>query len=115
MLHHNNDTELSTTIKVMPPKLNLYGASRSLVIRQRPSIAVRQPGIAQVVGRRGFAEKEEHPAHGPNQDVLPHVSEEAADIGRVKGETQPEIGQGTPVQDVCSDIVNNSSFMTLCV
>jgi small subunit ribosomal protein S7 len=85
----------------MPPRLNLYGASRSLVLRLRPSIASRRPGIAQVVARRGFAEKDETPASGPNQDVLPHVSEEAAGVERVKGNAEPDIGQGTPVQEVC--------------
>jgi len=85
----------------MPPRLNLYGASRSLAIRSRLSAASRRPAIAQIVARRGFAEKDEKPAPGPNQDVLPHVSEEAADVGKVKGETVPDIGQGTPVQDVC--------------
>jgi small subunit ribosomal protein S7 len=89
----------------MPPRLNFYGASRSLTIRSRPSIASRQPGIVQVVARRGFAEKEKKPATGPNQDVLPHVSEEAADIGRVKGETKPDIEQGTPVHDVCLETI----------
>jgi hypothetical protein len=28
------------------------------------------------------------------------VSEEAADVSRITGETEPDIGQGTPVQDV---------------
>jgi small subunit ribosomal protein S7 len=51
---------------------------------------------------RGFADdKEPKPAAtGPNQDILGHASEEAADIGRVTGETQPDLGQGTPVQQV---------------
>ena len=34
-------------------------------------------------------------------DTLPHVSEEAAAVGKVKGEGGPEIEeQGTPVQEV---------------
>ncbi|KAI9678855.1 MAG: hypothetical protein M1817_005915 [Caeruleum heppii] len=37
---------------------------------------------------------------GPNQDVLPHVSEEAAATGNITGEGGPEIEQGTSVQDV---------------
>lgn len=85
----------------MPPRLNIFGASRSLALRSRPSIASRQPRIFQAASRRGFAdEKDPKPAAGPNQDVLPHVSEEAADIGRITGETEPDLGQGTPVQEV---------------
>ncbi|TVY19903.1 Mitochondrial 37S ribosomal protein S7 [Lachnellula arida] len=84
----------------MPPRLNFHGASRSLAIRSRPSIALRQSRIAQVTARRGYAEKEEQPPAGPNQGGLPHVSEEAADYGRVTGETQPDVGQGTPVQEI---------------
>ncbi len=85
----------------MPPRLNLLGASRSLAIRPRPSIASQQPRIASVVSRRGYAdEKDPKSGAGPNQDVLGHVSEEAADMGRVMGETEPDIGQGTPVQEV---------------
>lgn len=41
-------------------------------------------------------------AQGPNMDTLPHISEEAAAVGKAKGEKGPEIeGQGTPVQEVC--------------
>ena len=38
---------------------------------------------------------------GTNQEQLPHVSEEAATTGKIKGEGGPEIEQGTPVQEVC--------------
>jgi small subunit ribosomal protein S7 len=38
---------------------------------------------------------------GPNQEQLPHVSEEAAAMGEVMGETSPDIEEhGTPVQEV---------------
>ena len=37
---------------------------------------------------------------GPNQDVLPHVSEEAAQMGDITGEGGPDLSQGTPVQEV---------------
>ena len=57
--------------------------------------------ISPGVSRRGFAdEKDQKPAAGPNQDTLGHVSEEAADMGRITGETKPDLGQGTPVQEV---------------
>jgi small subunit ribosomal protein S7 len=86
----------------MPPRLNLFGGSRSLAIRARPSIISHQPRIIPAASRRGFAdEKDLKPATGPNQDFLGHVSEEVADIGKVTGETELNLGQGTPVQDVC--------------
>lgn len=37
---------------------------------------------------------------GPNQERLPHVSEEAAATGKITGEGGPDIEQGTPVQEV---------------
>jgi small subunit ribosomal protein S7 len=38
---------------------------------------------------------------GPNQEQLPHVSEEAAAMGEVTGEAPPDIEEhGTPVQEV---------------
>jgi small subunit ribosomal protein S7 len=87
----------------MPPRLNLRAVSRSLVILSRTSTASSQPRIARVVARRTFTEeKGQQPALGPNQDVLPHVSEEAADIADITGGTKPDTSQGTPVQDVCS-------------
>ena len=43
-------------------------------------------------------EAEDNP--GPNQEQLPHVSEEAATIGQITGEGGPEVEQGTPVQEV---------------
>ncbi|KAG0648944.1 37S ribosomal [Hyphodiscus hymeniophilus] len=85
----------------MPPRLNLLGATRSLAIRPRPSIVSRQTRVFQAVSRRGFAdEKDPKPAAGPNQDVLPHVSEEAGDMSKITGETGPDVGQGTPVQEI---------------
>ena len=43
----------------------------------------------------------EHSGKGPNQDQLPHVSEEAAATGKITGEGGPDVEQGTPVQEVC--------------
>ncbi len=37
---------------------------------------------------------------GPNQEQLPHVSEEAAATGKITGEGGPDLEQGTPVQEV---------------
>jgi small subunit ribosomal protein S7 len=91
----------------MPPRLNVFRANRSLAFRARPSIDTYQPRFAAVVPRRAFADKkadEKPPATGPNQDVLGHVSEEAVDVGKVMGKTTPDLGQGTPVQEVRLDL-----------
>lgn len=86
----------------MPPRLNLICASRSLVLRSRPSIAPRQHRIFQATARRCFAdEKTPKPAVPSNEEGIGHVSEEAAEVGKVTGETVPDISQGTPVQEVC--------------
>ncbi|RDW94412.1 ribosomal protein S7 [Coleophoma crateriformis] len=81
----------------MSPRLNLFRASRSLAIRSKSSVSPYQPRIFQTTARRGFADEK---ATGPNQDVLGHVSEEAADMGDITGETKPDLGQGTPVQEI---------------
>jgi small subunit ribosomal protein S7 len=86
----------------MPPRLHFPGVSRSLSIRPRPLIVRHKPVFLCIAPNRGFAdEKDLKRVTGPNQDVLGHVSEEAADMGKVAGETQPDLGQGTPVREVC--------------
>lgn len=82
----------------MPPRLNLYGASRSLAFRSRPSITSYRPRISPVVSRRAFADEKAPP--GPNEGQLGHVSEEAGEMSKITGETGPDLGQGTPVQEV---------------
>jgi small subunit ribosomal protein S7 len=85
----------------MPPRLNLSGATRSLSIRTRPPFTSYRPIFLNGAARRGFAnDRDSKPTTGPNQDVLPHVNEEAADMGKVMRETQPDLGQGTPIQEV---------------
>ena len=42
----------------------------------------------------------DHKVPGPNQEQLPHVSEEAAAIGKITGQGGPEVEQGTPVEEV---------------
>ena len=90
----------------MPPRLNASNAYKSLTL-QKKSLAVRRNVLCpSVTPSRGFAtSKDSKPERsGPNQDVLGHVSEEAADIAKITGETQPDIGQASPVQEVCTTI-----------
>ena len=75
----------------------MFGASRSLVFRARPSIGPRQARNLPVISRRGFAEEKET---NPTGSGIGHVSEEAIDTGKIMGETTPDMSQGTPVQDV---------------
>jgi small subunit ribosomal protein S7 len=85
----------------MPPRLNLFRVVRPLVIQPRPQFLPVRQLIVNAAPFRGYAStKDEKPATGPNQDVLPHVSEEAIEMGEVMGETTPDISQGTPVQEV---------------
>ena len=62
------------------------------------------PVVNHALQRRCFAStSEKDPAEkatGPNQDVLPHVSEEVAALGEVTGEGGTELTQGTYIQDV---------------
>ena len=58
-----------------------------------------------MASRRCFAD-DKKPAPGSNPNPtgsgIGHVSEEAADVSDITGETGPDLGQGTPVQEVCS-------------
>jgi hypothetical protein len=103
VLHRPNDIDFLISPRAMPPRLNFHAATRALVIRSRPTITSHQPRIAQAVARRAFAKEtgEERPATSPNQSGIGHVSEEAVEISQIKGETVPDLTQGTPVQDVC--------------
>ncbi|RFU31644.1 hypothetical protein B7463_g4668, partial [Scytalidium lignicola] len=82
----------------MPPRLNLFGVSRSLAIRTRPSIASHNARLVPAAPLRGFAEeKGRDKPRGPNQDQLPHVNEEAGQTSKTTGETPPDLSQGTPI------------------
>ena len=92
----------------MPPRLNLFTA-RPVAFRTRPSIPQKRffPGTPQQRAASDDAAKksattpeEEARFKGPNQDQLPHVTEEQAAMDKTMGETPPDVGQGTPVQEV---------------
>ncbi|KAK0664766.1 37S ribosomal protein S7 [Lasiodiplodia hormozganensis] len=93
----------------MPPRLNLLPASRSLAFRPRP--AAPQWRAGQVVAapravRRCYADDaskkdlpESEDRKGPNTDTLPHVTEEARDMAKMRKMPPPEVEQGTPVDE----------------
>lgn len=99
-----------TTPPSMPPRLNLLPASRSLAFRPRP--AAPQWRAGQVVAapravRRCYADDaskkdlpESEDRKGPNTDTLPHVTEEARDMAKMRKMPPPEVEQGTPVDEV---------------
>ncbi|KAF2753904.1 ribosomal protein S7 [Pseudovirgaria hyperparasitica] len=93
---------------IMTPRINLFSASRSLVLRSKPSCALSRG--SQVVSRqtvpascRSYAEsklpKAEPGQKGMNEESLPHVSEEAAAVAGTTGGTGPDLSQGTPVEE----------------
>ncbi|KAB8300014.1 hypothetical protein EYC80_000254 [Monilinia laxa] len=86
----------------MPPRLNFHSASRSLTIRSRPIVAIRNPAFFNITpaARRCFAEEKQPTRNGSNEDVAGHVSEEARDMAEITGETPPDMGNSTNVQDI---------------
>ncbi|EOD50183.1 putative 30s ribosomal protein s7 protein [Neofusicoccum parvum UCRNP2] len=93
----------------MPPRLNLLSAPRSLVLRPRPAAPqwrAHRIVAAPHAARRCYADDaakkdlpESDDGKGPNMDTLPHVSEEARDIAKMKKVPPPEVEQGTPVNE----------------
>lgn len=86
----------------MPPRLNFHSVSRSLTIRSRPIVATRNPAFFNITptARRCFAEEKQPSRNGSNEDAIGHVSEEARDIAEITGQTPPDMGRSTNVQDV---------------
>ncbi|KAI9841368.1 MAG: hypothetical protein M1837_000751 [Sclerophora amabilis] len=86
----------------MPPRLPFRLQGRYLPIRH-VNCETNGSSLFRAAIRRTYAESEKPPQEqrtGPNQDVLPHVSEEAAATGKITGEGGPELEQGTPIQEI---------------
>ncbi|KAI4192166.1 MAG: hypothetical protein LQ346_004437 [Caloplaca aetnensis] len=90
----------------MPPRLQLFRSGRSIIVVSRASQQTQQPLCLRFSPRRNITADEkplptaENTESGPNESQLPHVSEEAAAMGKITGEGGPEIEQGTPVQEI---------------
>jgi small subunit ribosomal protein S7 len=91
--------------------MNPFSTLRTLPLRQKPTAAFRS---FQRPAARFFADNAstnnpgklpkaegEQPV-GPNMQQQEHVSEEAAKMAKITGGEGPDIGQGTPVQEVRS-------------
>ena len=92
----------------MVSSIRIFTSTTSLAYRSRiiSSSSSQIPICFRPASRRSITADEkplpkaEGSGPGPNQEQAPHVSEEAADLAKVVGETAPDIGQGTPVQEV---------------
>ena len=97
----------------MPP-MNPFSALRTLPIRHKPTAAFRanfqRPAACRFFGDNSstnnpgkLPKAEGEPAVGPNMQQQEHVSEEAAKMAAITGSEGPDLGQGTPVQEVRLD------------
>lgn len=98
----------------MPPRLSLLPV-RPATFRTRP--VVPQKRLAPVISPRFASNDTKEPRYpgnpqGPNQDQLPHVSEEQAAIDKSMGDTPPDLEQGTPVQEV--DWLRRIMYRRMC-
>jgi hypothetical protein len=91
------------TIKMASPRC-LFRPVREVAFRARPQVSKRK--LYPIVQTR-FASDDQKISEvpsgtkGPNEDQLPHVSEEQAAMDKSMGNTPPDISQGTPVKEVC--------------
>lgn len=89
----------------------LLQSCRSIAIRPRifpPStnqipLYIRLPQRRSITANEKPLPEAEQP-QGPNQQQLPHVSEEAAAVGGITGEGGPDLDQSTPVSEVCLEV-----------
>ncbi|KAI4127203.1 MAG: hypothetical protein LQ338_003322 [Usnochroma carphineum] len=89
----------------MPPRPHLFRAGKPTTIVSWTSQQAQSPLCLRLATRRCISADEKplpkaDAEPGPNQEQLPHVSEEAAITGKITGEGGPEIEQGTPVQEI---------------
>ncbi|KAL9056997.1 MAG: hypothetical protein Q9206_002518 [Seirophora lacunosa] len=90
----------------MPPRLRVLRSARLTNTVPRASQRTQPPLCLRLAPRRCITADEkplptaDTPGPGPNEGQLPHVSEEAAAMGKITGEGGPEIEQGTPVQEI---------------
>ena len=92
----------------MAPRMPLF-TGRSVAFRTKPVVPHKRiaPGPVLLQQQRAASDTtsklEDAPPAGANESQLPHVSEEAAAMDKITGDTPPDIEQGTPVQEVSHD------------
>ncbi|KAI9652276.1 MAG: hypothetical protein M1829_001685 [Trizodia sp. TS-e1964] len=85
-----------------PPRLNIFSPANCFLRPERCVLALRSSTSLPVylpIRRRPYSNLSEQDG-ALNKDILPHVSEEAAEIGRITGEGGPDLGQATPVLEI---------------
>jgi hypothetical protein len=102
-VYSNNNANLS------PRNINRPVSWRNV---KAPLSAISTSSSSSRIPRRTYSSKSDKPSNenslnGPNQDRLPHVSEEAAAVDKIIGKTcdggspsTPELEQGTPIDEV---------------
>lgn len=111
-VQHSYYVVLPTTYAIvnqirMHPRTSLLQSGRSLALRPRvlpPStnqipLCIRLPQWRSITANEKPLPEADQP-QGPNQQQLPHVSEEAAAVGGITGEGGPDLDQSTPVSEV---------------
>ena len=91
----------------MRPRIQFLHSGRLIASNSRNSTcASHQKSLGLRLLQKRNVTSDEKPlpeaqgSRGPNQESLPHVSEEAAIEGRITGEGGPDLEQSTPVQEV---------------
>ena len=91
----------------MRPRIQLFYSTRSIAIRPKVTeiSAYRVPLCYRIQQRRNITADEKplpesDQPKGPNEDQLPHISQEEAAIGEITGEGGPDVGQSSPVEEV---------------
>ncbi len=89
----------------MAPRIPLFTA-RSVAFRTKPLIPQKRiaPSPAFIQQQRAATDDalkhDSNEQRGASESGIGHVTEEAAAIDKIKGDTPPDIAQGTPVQEV---------------
>lgn len=103
----------------MRSRIQLLRSGRPIAVRPRVTgvSAHQTPLCLRLQQRRNItaAEKplpESEQPEGPNQDQLQHVSEEAAETGKIMGEGGPELERGSPVQEVKLRALTNTILIS---
>ena len=91
----------------MRSRIQLLHAGRSIAVRPKvPTVSAHQIPLCFRLQQRRNITADEKPLpeseqpKGPNQDQLPHVSEEASATGNITGEGGPDMEQSSPIQEV---------------
>ena len=99
----------------MAPRILSSSAARRIAFRceaidcnKQFTVRSRWPSARRFINDEKPLPKADTPAPGPNQQQLPHVSEEAATMGKITGQSAPDLKEGIPIQEVLFSILNSA-------